>query len=71
MARVYFTCETKTSLLSHKQIANVLGGYCGCPKTDDEVEGLQHWCKNAPGHGPKEESRSRKGTNKSKYSIVF
>ena len=42
MARVYFTCETKTSLLSHKQIANVLRGYYGYPMTEDEVEGLQH-----------------------------
>ena len=44
---------------------------CGCSRIDDEVEGLQHWCRNALGHGPKEESRLRKGTDKSKYSIVF
>ena len=37
----------------------------------NEVEGLQHWCKNAPGHGLEEESRLSKGTDKPKYSIVF
>ena len=42
MARAYFTCETKTSLLSHKQITNILGGYCGSLRTDDEVEWSQH-----------------------------
>ena len=45
--------------------------YCGCPRTDDEVEGLQHWYRNAPGHGPEEESCARKGKDKSKYSIRF
>ena len=39
MAHTYFTCETKTSLLSHKQIANVLGDYCGSLRTKDEAEG--------------------------------
>ena len=70
MACVYFTCETKTVLLSHKQIANVLGAIVGA-QGQNEVEGLQHWCKNAPGHGLKEESHLSKGTGKPKYSIVF
>ena len=34
---------------------------CGCPMTEDEVEESQHWYGNAIGHGPEEESRSRKG----------
>ena len=55
-------------LLSHKQIANVLGGYCGCLRTEEEVEELQHWCGNATGHGPEEESRPRKGKSDSRYS---
>ena len=71
MARAYFTFETQTLLLSHKQITKVLGGYYGCPRTEDEVERLQHWCRNAPSHGSEEESCPRKGTDKSKYSIVF
>ena len=25
------------------QIAKVLGCYCGCLRTEDEVEGSQHW----------------------------
>ena len=71
MAHAYFTFETKTSLLSHKQIVKVLGGYCGCLRIKDEVEELQRWCRNTSGHGSEEENRSRKGTDKSKYSIVF
>ena len=45
--------------------------FCGCPRTEDEVEGLQNWCGNAMGHGPKEESRPRKGRNESRYFVVF
>ena len=45
--------------------------YILCPRTNDEVEGLQHWYRNAPGHGPEEESYVRKGKDKSKYSIGF
>ena len=71
MAHTCFTFENKTSLLSHKQIAKVLGGYYGCIRIEDEVEGLQRWCRNASGHGSEEENRPRKGIDKSKYSIVF
>ena len=44
---------------------------CGSPRTEDEVEMLQHWCGNAAGHRPKEESRPIKVRNESRYSIVF
>ena len=44
---------------------------CGSLRTEDEVEGLEHWCGNAAGHGPEEESYLRKGRNESRYSIVF
>ena len=42
-ASANFTLETKTSLLFHKQIEKVLGGYCGYPRTEDEVERSNHW----------------------------
>ena len=55
VARAYFTQETKTLLLSHKQIAKGLGAIMGArgprmklkgcnidSRTEDEVEGLQH-----------------------------
>ena len=40
---------------------------CGCPRTEDEVEELQHWCGNAIGHGLEEEGHPRGGRDESKY----
>ena len=42
VARACFSWKTKTSLLSHRQIAKVLEGYYGCLRTEDEVEGSKH-----------------------------
>ena len=40
---------------------------CGCLRTEDEVEELQHWCGNAIGHRLEEEGHPRGGRDESKY----
>ena len=39
--------------------------------TEDEVEELQYWCRNAMGHGPEEEGHPRRGRDESKYTEAF
>ena len=52
-------------------VANNNNNNCGHPRTEDEVEQLQHWCGNPMRHEPKEENRLRKGKSESRYSKAF
>ena len=50
---------------------NILGGYYGCPRMEDEYEELQYDCGDVIVHGPEEERRSMKGGDELKYSKGF